>query len=675
MSSAMRAASFAFVFFILGVTGSAHAQTYVTVPVQGFLTDTAGVPIDGTTLLGLALYPSEVGGTPVFSETQTVEVSAGFFTAHLGDVAPLDAALFRDDSSVFVGLRVGTGDELTPRIRFGAAPYAAYAVHAGSVAFENVTGLPAGLADGDDVGTTYTAGEGIVITDTAISVDPTTLQRRITSSCPAGQAIRAIAADGTVSCEADDDTNTTYAAGTGLTLTGTTFSVNPALVQTRVVGACGSGQAITAINDDGAVVCTATGALYAAGTGLTLSGTTFSIDTTTIQRRVTGSCPSGAISAIGADGAVTCAAGGGAVISSTQGTVAPGGFLSIAGGPALTQVWSRSSGGDWKLETGLGSNDCEACGNGSDGAFSVGFVTTVPLPSREYNFTDFVIPSGVTVRPTGTAPLIIRSRNPIVISGLLDLRGGDGGGGSSTGPGLPGAGGAGGFAGGGASLTSTPCSSMTFSGITFRYFLGPNGAGPEGGAGAGCADGTAQPGTNSLSVSLSNWYVPHLTATTTFRGGSGGAGGSRTLTENGTLTQAAGAGGGGGGAVLLVAPSIEIRPTGVIDVRGGLAGRCGWLSCCGVRCEAGSLNGAAGAGGSVWLRAGSVNVQGAVETGTGLLRVDAHELGASSVAAVSMRGATEGLPALTAVDFNVGGTTRVFNNRSQARELQVIRAQ
>jgi hypothetical protein len=63
---------------------------------------------------------------------------------------------------------------------------------------------------------------------------------------------------------------------------------------------------VTAVNADGSVVCTGTGALYAAGTGLALVGTTFSVDPSTVQRRVTGTCASGAIASIGADGSVTC---------------------------------------------------------------------------------------------------------------------------------------------------------------------------------------------------------------------------------------------------------------------------------------------------------------------------------------------------------------------------------
>ncbi|MDH3277804.1 MAG: hypothetical protein OEM21_06855 [Nitrosopumilus sp.] len=82
-----------------------------------------------------------------------------------------------------------------------------------------------------------------------------TVQDRVSGTCAAGSSIRAIAVDGTVTCETDTDTNTTYTAGTGLTLSGTTFSADTATLQKRVSGTCAAGSSISAIAADGTVTC------------------------------------------------------------------------------------------------------------------------------------------------------------------------------------------------------------------------------------------------------------------------------------------------------------------------------------------------------------------------------------------------------------------------------------
>jgi hypothetical protein len=58
-------------------------------------------------------------------------------------------------------------------------------------------------------------------------------------------------------CEADTDTDTTYTAGGGISLTGTTFSINTAQTQRRVTGSCAPGSYMYAINANGLVSCRA----------------------------------------------------------------------------------------------------------------------------------------------------------------------------------------------------------------------------------------------------------------------------------------------------------------------------------------------------------------------------------------------------------------------------------
>ncbi len=254
MSKRVWFAALAALIASLGVTGPALAQGVApaVLPMQGFLTDGDGTPIDGDISLRINLYDSEVATTDIFTETQTVMVDQGHFVAYVGDAASLDLALFRDNSDVWVGLAIDGGTEL-PRFQLGSVPYAGFAQYAGN------------------------AGNALRLA----GVDAADYQTRVAGTCPAGQAITAIGADGTVTCASAGDI-TGVAAGAGLTGGGPSGDVSLAAdftaVQRRVTGTCPSGQYIRAIAADGTVTCQAdTSITYSAGAGLSLSGTTFSI--------------------------------------------------------------------------------------------------------------------------------------------------------------------------------------------------------------------------------------------------------------------------------------------------------------------------------------------------------------------------------------------------------------
>lgn len=90
--------------------------------------------------------------------------------------------------------------------------------------------------------------------------DQTVLQRRLGSSCPSGEAIRAVAADGSVTCGATglgDITGVT--AGFGLTGGGSAGDISlagdPTVLQRRVSSTCPAGNAIFGINQNGTVAC------------------------------------------------------------------------------------------------------------------------------------------------------------------------------------------------------------------------------------------------------------------------------------------------------------------------------------------------------------------------------------------------------------------------------------
>lgn len=160
---------------------------------------------------------------------------------------------------------------------------------------------------GGDGDTTYAAGSGLDLAGTTFSVER---GYRLPQTCTVGQVAKKVT--GGWECAEDTDTDTTYSAGTGLGLAGTTFSLGEGY---RLPQGCAAGKVAKATAagwvcaDD---VDTDTNTTYSAGTGLGLTGTTFSADFASVQRRVAGTCPAGqAIQSIDAVGTVTCQATGG----------------------------------------------------------------------------------------------------------------------------------------------------------------------------------------------------------------------------------------------------------------------------------------------------------------------------------------------------------------------------
>jgi hypothetical protein len=105
----------------------------------------------------------------------------------------------------------------------------------------------------------YSAGNGITLTANRFSVDTGTVQSRVSGSCSSGNSIRAIASNGTVTCEsaAGGGTLADNSVTTSKILDGTITAtdVNSNSVQSRVSGSCSSGNSIRAIASNGTVTC------------------------------------------------------------------------------------------------------------------------------------------------------------------------------------------------------------------------------------------------------------------------------------------------------------------------------------------------------------------------------------------------------------------------------------
>ncbi len=85
----------------------------------------------------------------------------------------------------------------------------------------------------------------------------TAKQTRVSAKCDPGSSIREVKVDGTVTCQTDQvgTGGSSYTAGLGLSLEGTKFLVDTAVVQSRVSGVCDAGSSIREVKADGSVTC------------------------------------------------------------------------------------------------------------------------------------------------------------------------------------------------------------------------------------------------------------------------------------------------------------------------------------------------------------------------------------------------------------------------------------
>jgi hypothetical protein len=90
---------------------------------QGFLSDTAGVGLSATENIRFALYEDSVSGGHVWMETQSVEIEDGLFSVYLGSQTALPDSIF-DTPELYLGVKVGDDDEMTPRHLIGSAGFA-----------------------------------------------------------------------------------------------------------------------------------------------------------------------------------------------------------------------------------------------------------------------------------------------------------------------------------------------------------------------------------------------------------------------------------------------------------------------------------------------------------------------------------------------------------------------
>ena len=87
---------------------------------QGILKEGSAL-LDGNYPFTFRIYNDPTGGTALWTESQTITVENGLFSAHLGSVTPIAGVPF--DRVHFLGITIGTGTELAPRTMLTPSAY------------------------------------------------------------------------------------------------------------------------------------------------------------------------------------------------------------------------------------------------------------------------------------------------------------------------------------------------------------------------------------------------------------------------------------------------------------------------------------------------------------------------------------------------------------------------
>jgi hypothetical protein len=123
---------------------TAPSNSTTTISYQGRLADSDGNPITTTVAMQFRLYPTNIGGSPLWNETHAaVPVENGLFHVLLGSVNPVPVNILAANPTLWLGIAVGADSEMTPREQLASAPYA---MVAGSVEDGSIT--TAKLANG-----------------------------------------------------------------------------------------------------------------------------------------------------------------------------------------------------------------------------------------------------------------------------------------------------------------------------------------------------------------------------------------------------------------------------------------------------------------------------------------------------------------------------------------------
>jgi len=117
-----------------------YAQIPQKMNYQGYLTNAAGVPVNGTVQMVFSIYNASSGGVALWTEVHSVTVSQGVYSVILGEGSTPNPINLTFDTTYYLGVQVGADPEMTPRKILTSVGYAFRALTVESIGSHNHSG-------------------------------------------------------------------------------------------------------------------------------------------------------------------------------------------------------------------------------------------------------------------------------------------------------------------------------------------------------------------------------------------------------------------------------------------------------------------------------------------------------------------------------------------------------